>query len=78
MRSIGASLQFPIEVGEQKLPGLTLKVSIQADSKYLMLLNQHGYGEQELANYIRARLQDAVDALDGSLPGLIVSNLEEI
>jgi len=43
----------------------------------LAALDAVAVGPQELPNRIQKLLQDARDACDGSVPGLILSNLEE-
>ena len=68
------SVELPIEV--DGVSGMTLKLSISARKEMLPLLDQVGVGPAELPNRIKTLLQDAVDACDGVVPGLIVSNLE--
>jgi hypothetical protein len=68
------SIELPIEV--DGVAGLTLKLSISAKKERLPLLDQVGVGPEELPNRIKTLLQDAVDACDGTVPGLIVSNRE--
>jgi hypothetical protein len=67
-------MKFIIEVSN--VPGLVLNVSIKADPTMLHALAAVGVEGVELQNMIKARLDDVVQALDGSVRGLIVSNLE--
>ena len=75
MKKHTQSMQFPIEVSG--VPGLVLTLSISARGEMLDALSAVGVTSIELPNLIKARLENARDACDGSLPGLIVSNLED-
>ena len=75
MKSQTSTMQFPIEVNG--VPGLILTISVSARKEMLAALDAVGVGHQELPNLIQKLVQDARDACDGSVPGLIVSNLEE-
>jgi hypothetical protein len=68
------SIEFPIEI--DGVAGLVLKLSISAKKEMSPLLDQIGVGSEELPNRIKTLLQDAVDACDGTVSGLIVSNQE--
>jgi hypothetical protein len=75
MKSQTSTLQFPIEVNG--VPGLILTISVSARKEMLAALEAVGVGTQELPNLIKKLVEDARDACDGSVPGPIVSNLEE-
>jgi hypothetical protein len=75
MKTNTQSMQFPVEI--KKIPGLILTISISARKEMLDALNAVGVGPQELPNMQKKLLEDARDILDGSLEGLIVSNLED-
>ena len=75
MKIATQSMKFPVEAGG--IPGLILTISVSADKNLLPALNAVGFGEMELPNKIKAVLEEARDACDGSVTGLIVSNLEE-
>lgn len=75
MKTASQSMKFPTEI--KGIPGLILTLTVSAERSMLPALNAAGVGEMELPNLIKARLEDARDACDGSVPGLIISNLEE-
>lgn len=70
------TLHFPIEVN--RVPGLILTISVSARKEMLSALDAVGIGPQELPNLVQMLLEDARDACDGSVPGLIVSSLENV
>jgi hypothetical protein len=74
MKTNTQSIELPIEISG--VAGMTLKLSVSARKEMLPLLDQVGIGTEELPNRIKTLLQDAVDACDGVVPGLIVSNRE--
>ena len=55
-----------------------LTVQIKINESMLPFLESNGYSGTELHNYLEARVQDAVLAMDGSVPGVVVSNLENL
>lgn len=69
------SRRYPVEIAG--IPAGILTVSISIDAKYLPILEANGFMSQELHNYQVKLLDDARDAMDGSVAGLIISNLEE-
>ena len=75
MKTQTQTLQFPIEVN--RLPGLVLTISVSARKEMLSALEAVGVGPTELPNLIKKLVEDARDACDGSVEGLIVSNLED-
>jgi hypothetical protein len=75
VKSQTSTLQFPIEVNG--VPGLILSISVSARREMLAALEAVGVETQELPNLIKKLVEDARDACDGSVPGLIVTNLEE-
>lgn len=70
------SIEFVIEV--QQIPGFTLKLSVSARKEMLQSLEGIGIGPAEIGNHIKKLVKEAVDACDGSVPGLIVDNLESV
>lgn len=70
------SIEFVIEV--QQIPGFTLKLSVSARKEMLHSLEAIGIGSTEIGNHIKKLLQEATDACDGSITGLIVDNLETV
>ena len=74
MKAHTQSIEFPIEI--DGVAGMILKLSVSAKKEMLPLLDQVGVGTEELPNRIKTLLQEAVDACDGIVPGLIVSNRE--
>jgi hypothetical protein len=75
MKTQTRTMQFPVEVNG--VPGLILTISVSARKEMLAALDAVGVGSQELPNLIQKLMEDARDACDGSVPGLIISNLEE-
>jgi len=75
MKTQTRNLQFPIEVNN--IPGLILSISVSARKEMLAALEAVGVGPQELPNLIQKLVEDARDACDGVVPGLIISNLDE-
>ena len=67
--------EFPIEVS--RVPGFVLTIQVSARKEMLDALNSVGVGPAELPNMQKKLLQDAVEACDGIVPGLIVSNLDD-
>jgi hypothetical protein len=68
-------MQFPIQVND--VPDLILTISVSALKKLLAALEAVGVATQELPNLIKKLVDDAGDACNGCLPGLIVSNRED-
>jgi hypothetical protein len=75
MKTASQSFKYPIEVKD--VPAFTIQITISARKEMLPFLRAAGFGEDELPNKIRALLEQARDACDGSVDGLIISNLEE-
>jgi hypothetical protein len=75
MKTNTQSRRYQIEVSG--VPGLILTISVSAESSLLSALDTVGVGPTELHNYIQAKLDEIRDTLDGSVQGLVVSNLEE-
>lgn len=75
MKTQTQTLVFPVEV--EGVAGLVLTISVSAVKELLPTLDVLGFGSQELPNKINAVLQQARDACDGSVEGLIVSNRED-
>lgn len=74
MKTYTQTIKLPIEV--QNVPGFTLTISVSANKEMLNSLEAIGIGQAEIGNHIKKLLQEAVDACDGIVPGLIVSNQE--
>jgi len=75
MKTQTQSMSFPVEVNG--VAGLVLTISVSAVKELLPTLDALGFGSQELPNKIKAVLEEARDACDGSVKGLIISNLED-
>lgn len=67
--------EFPLEISG--VPGMILTLSVSVRKEMLGPLDAVGVGPAELPNMQKKLLQDAIDACDGIVPGLIVSNLED-
>jgi hypothetical protein len=76
MKAYTQTVILPIEI--QNIPGFTLALSVSARKEMLASLEAIGIGPTEIGNHITKLLQEAVDACDGSVSGLIVSNRESI
>ena len=75
MKTQTQTRQFPIEISD--VPGMILTISVSAEKSMLAALDAVGVGTEEMPNLIKKLLQDAIDACDGTVPGLIVSNRED-
>jgi len=72
MASATRKVQFEID-------GVTvgaLTVTIKVNDQMLPYCETHGYSGEELTNFLNARVVDAIEAMDGCVKGVIVSNLE--
>jgi hypothetical protein len=67
--------EFVIEFKQK--PGFILTLSLSARKEMLDVLDAAGITGIELGNWIHAKLDECQNALDGSVAGLIISNLEE-
>jgi hypothetical protein len=75
MKTGTQKMDFSVEV--KGVPGLILTVSVSARKEMLAALDAVGVTAVELPNYMHTILEEARDAVDGSVRGLIISNLEE-
>ena len=73
---ITAVIKLPLEIGG--IQCATVRITIGVVDVMIPALAAAGFNEVELANTVKAKMQDIVTALDGSVPGLIVSTLEDI
>ena len=69
-----ASVTLPIEFNG--VPVFRITIAVKEVKNVAMLLPGMGFGEAELENKLQAIMQDVIQALDGSVTGLIVSNTE--
>jgi hypothetical protein len=69
-----ASVTYPLEF--RGVPIFKITIAVKVDQKTAHLLDALGFGEAELNNKLTAIMQDVTNALDGSVDGLIVSNME--
>jgi hypothetical protein len=76
MKTATQKIHLPIEVNG--IPGLVLTVSVSARKEMLDAMAAQGVDDAEIHNLIQAKIQEVVSALDGSVSGLIVSNLEDL
>jgi hypothetical protein len=67
--------EFPLEISG--VPGMILTVSVSVRKEMISALEAVGVGAAELPNMQKKLLQEAIDACDGTVSGLIVSNLED-
>jgi hypothetical protein len=67
--------EFPLEISG--VPGMILTISVSVRKEMIGALDAVGVGAAELPNMQKKLLQEAIDAVDGTVPGLIVSNLED-
>lgn len=75
MKTLTQTQKFPVEVDGVKV--LELRISVSAKSEALHLAPSISTDETTLLNYIHTILEEAKNALDGSVRGLIVENTYE-
>ncbi len=68
--------KLPFEIDGTEVGSIT--VTIKINEAMLPALNMLGYSGEELSNTMKVRLIDAINAMDGSVPGLVVSDPEHL
>lgn len=72
MKTLTQTIKFPVEVDGVRV--LELRISVSARSEAIHLAPSINTDETTLSNYIHTVLEEAKNALDGSVRGLIVEN----
>lgn len=70
------TIKFPLEIGG--IDAAVLNISIRVNPLAMGALQAAGFGEMELANTLQAKAREVVEALDGSVKGLIVTSYENL
>ena len=69
-------INLPLEIGG--IECARVRIAININESTFPALSAAGFGEMELANTLKEKAREIVVALDGSVPGLIVSSLEDL